>query len=392
VGRAIVRLGHRAGRACRSGAALFAAALASAALSMQPAGAASFPSAGASAAALPLLLALSYEPTVATVERRVETMGTMLEMTVRARYRESALAASEAALAEIQRVEALLTTWRPGGELAAVDAAPAGRKTAVSAELAGLLAEVFAWSPRTQGAFDPAVLPLVRAWDLRGNGRIPTPAELSAARRASGIDRFRVDLPGRSVTRLAAEAGIDEGAWGKGYALDRAARVLREARIESALLNLGGEVLAFGDDRSEQPWRVPVAHPRDRRRTVLELGLSRLAAATSGDSERGREVAGRRIGHVLDPRTGEPSPDFGSVTVVAPSALDADILSTAFFVLGPEAGLALSARLRREGVDNQVLFLVDRGGMLEAVASPGLSPLVLASDPRAVHGLASNPD
>jgi thiamine biosynthesis lipoprotein len=343
-------------------------------------------------AAVALLLSLAYEPTVSTVERRVETMGTMLEMTVRARYRDSALAASEAALAEIQRVEALLTTWRPGGELAAVDAAPAGQAIPVSVELAGLLAEVFAWSSRTQDAFDPAVLPLVRAWDLRGGGRIPSPGELARALRTSGTSRFRIDVPGRSVERRDPDAGIDEGAWGKGYALDRAAKVLREARIESALLNLGGEVLAFGDDRLEKPWRVPVAHPRDRQRTVLELGLSRLAAATSGDSERGREIAGHRIGHILDPRTGEPAADFGSVTVVAPSALAADILSTACFVLGPEAGLALSERLRREGVENQVLFLVDRDGALEAVSSPGLASLVLASDPRAVGGLAPNSD
>jgi thiamine biosynthesis lipoprotein len=343
-------------------------------------------------AAASLLLALAYEPTVATVERRVETMGTMLEMTVRARYRDAALSASEAALTEIQRVESLLTTWRPGGELAAVDAAAPGRAIAVSAELAELLKDVFAWAPRTGGAFDPAILPMVRAWDLRGKGRIPTAAELSSARRDSGTARFRIDVSGRSVARLDPGAGIDEGGWGKGYALDRAAGILREARISSALLNLGGEVLAFGDDRSERPWRVPVAHPRDRQRTVVELGLSNLSAATSGDSERGREVGGRRIGHILDPRTGEPAPDFGSVTVVAPSALVADILSTACFVLGPEAGLALSDRLRREGVENQALFLVDRGGGLEAVASPGIASLVLSADPRTVRGLATNPD
>jgi thiamine biosynthesis lipoprotein len=329
---------------------------------------------------------------VATVDRRVETMGTMLEMTVHARYRESALAASEAVLAEIRRVEALLTTWRPGGELARVDSAPPGKALPVSAELADLLSEVFEWAPRTEGAFDPAILPLVEAWGLRGPGRIPSAEELSAARRASGTAHFRIDATGRSVTRLAAGAGIDEGAWGKGYALDRAARILRAARVSSAVLNLGGEVLAFGDDLSERPWRVPVAHPRDRQRTVVELGLSDLSAATSGDSERGREVAGRRIGHILDPRTGEPAPDFGSVTVVAPSGLVADVLSTACFVLGPEAGLGLSERLRRAGFENQVLFLVDRGDGLEAVASPGLRPLVLAADPRTVRGLDPNPD
>jgi len=344
---------------------------------------------------MPLLAAallsarLGDEPPVATVERRVQSMGTTLDLVVHAKYRERALDASEAALSEVERVEALLTTWRPGGELARVDAAPTGKPVAVSAELVETLALVFAWVPRTQGAFDPTVLPLVRAWGLREKGRIPTPPELEAARSAVGTAHFRVDVPGRTVTRLSEDAGIDEGAWGKGYGLDRAAGALAEAGIRSALLDLGGQVFAVGSDTGERPWRVPVADPRDRERTVVELGLTGGSASTSGDSERFREVGGRRVGHLLDPHTGEPARDFGSVTVVAPTGFVADVLSTAFFVLGPEKGLAVSEMLRREGVEQEVLFLVVRADHLEAAASPGLSNLVLAADPRAVRGLTT---
>ena len=341
------------------------------------------------AAAVLLGARRDYEPVLETVERRVGSMGTTLDLVVRMKYRPQALEASEAALTEIGRVETLLTTWKTGGELARVDAAPAGKPVVVSAELVETLSQVFAWIPRTDGAFDPTVLPLVRAWGLRENGRIPTPADLAAARAAVGADQFRVDVRGRTVTRLSAAAGIDEGAWGKGYGLDRAARVLAKAGVRSALLDLGGQVLAVGTDTSEKPWRVPVADPRDRNRTVIELGLADVSASTSGDSERSREVAGRRIGHLLDPRTGEPAPDFGSVTVIAPAGLVADVLSTAFFVLGPERGLALSETLRRQGVEQEVLYLIVRGDHLEAAASPGVSNLVLSADPRAVVGLTT---
>jgi thiamine biosynthesis lipoprotein len=332
---------------------------------------------------------LSCEPTLATVERRVEVMGTTLDLVVRMPYREDALAASEAALAEIRRVEALLTTWKPGGELARVDEAAPGKPVVVSRELAESLAAEFAWIPRTRGAFDPTILPLIRAWDLRGKGRIPTAEALAAARKASGAGHFRIDAAAGSVTRLCPDAGIDESAWGKGYALELAQRVLEEARVQSAVLDFGGQVLTVGGDTAQRPWRIPVAHPRDRARTVAELGLTDLSASTSGNSERGREVDGRRIGHILDPRSGEPAPDFGSVTVVASSALVADILSTAFFVLGPEKGLALSATLRTEGVANEALFLVEveRGGALQAVSSPGIANLILPADPKAVDGL-----
>ena len=338
-------------------------------------------------AALALAARLTYEPTVATVERRIETMGTTFELAVRMKYREDALAASEKAVAEILRVEKLLTTWKPGGELWRVDEGAPGKPVAVSHELAELLAVNFAWIPRTHGAFDPTVLPLIRAWGLREKGRIPTAEALAAARAASGAQHFRIAAAANTVTRLSPDAGIDEGAWGKGYALELAGQDLKKAGVQSAVLNLGGQVLAVGSDTAERPWRIPVAHPRDRGRTVAELGLTDLSASTSGDSERGREVAGRKIGHILDPKTGEPAPDFGSVTVVAPSALVADILSTAFFVLGPEKGLALSANLRREGVANEVLFLVDRAGALDAVSSPGIAGLLLTADPNTVRGL-----
>jgi thiamine biosynthesis lipoprotein len=330
---------------------------------------------------------LSYEPTQATVERRVEVMGTTLDLVVRMKYREQALDASEAAIAEVRRAEALLTTWRPGGELWRVNDGKPGRPVAVSRELSALLATDFAWIPRTRGAFDPTILPLVLAWDLRGKGRVPPAAGLVAARKASGAAHFRIDTRASSVTRFSPDAGIEEGAWGKGHALELAQRVLEKAGVQSAVLDLGGQVLAVGSDTAEQPWRVPVAHPRDRQRTVAELGLTSLSVATSGNSERSREVEGRRIGHILDPRTGEPAPDFGSVTVVAPSALVADILSTALFVLGPEEGLALAASLRKEGIANEALFLVERGDMLEAASSPGFASLVLSADPNAVAGL-----
>jgi FAD:protein FMN transferase len=345
------------------------------------------------AACFALVLTLTYEPTFATVERRVDTMGTTLDLVVRMKYREPALEASEAAVTEILRVEALLTTWKHGGELARVDAAPPGAPVAVSRELTDTLTSVFAWVPRTRGAFDPTVLPLVRAYDLRGKGRIPMAIELSAARAAVGTDHFRLGTSASapSVTRLVQDAGIDEGAWGKGYGLDRAAGALKKAGVQSALLDLGGQVFAVGSDTGEKPWRVPVADPRARGRSVVELGLSDQSASTSGDSERSREVAGRRIGHLLDPRTGEPAPDFGSVTVVAPTGLVADVLSTALFVLGPEKGLALSDELRRAGTENEVLFLVVRGERLEAATSPGMAHLILSADPTSVVGLTPTP-
>src|SRR5262249_44268097 len=120
----------------------------------------------------------------AEVERRLAVMGTSLSIAVSGKDRTAALDASEKAVREIARVEDALTTWRPGGTLSALNSSPAGSAVALPPEVAALLAEVFEWSRRTGGAFDPTVLPLVSAWDLRGGGRIPATADLARAREA----------------------------------------------------------------------------------------------------------------------------------------------------------------------------------------------------------------
>ncbi len=297
-------------------------------------------------------------------------MGTMLSVRVEGNDRDRALAASESAAAEIARIEDLLSTWKTGGALERLNHAPAGRPVEVGAEVASLLREVRAWSSRTLGAFDPTVLPLVLAWDLRGAGRVPGASALAAAAAATGWSGFalpagRAGLRARAV-RTRADSGIDEGAWGKGYALDRARRALAAAGVRRATLDLGGQVMVLGSAV------VSIADPRERRRCAGWIDVEDQSVSTSGDSERFRDVGGRRIGHLLDPRTGRPAPDFGSATAVARTGLVADILSTAFFVLGPREGLALSRKLNRNGFANEALFLIAERGAVKAVTTQGL--------------------
>ena len=309
----------------------------------------------------------------ATLVRHLAAMGTAFSLTISASTRDAALRASEAGVREIERIEALLSTWREDTPLARLNAAAPGIPTPVTPELFALLKRVFEWETRTDGAFDPAILPLVAAWGLRTGGRVPDEASLARALAASRATLFTLEEYSSSVTRGAALSGIDEGAWGKGWALDKAAEALSAAGSTSFVLDLGGQVLAKGEEAS-----VAVAHPRDRTRAVARLRLRDASASTSGNSERGVAVDGRRIGHLLDPRTGLPARGFGSVTVVAKDGLTADILSTAFFVLGPEKGLATSERLRADGVAHETLFFLEgeEGGDLAVRGSPGMRALM----------------
>ena len=125
-----------------------------------------------------------------TIIRHLAAMGTALSLTVSAPTRDAALRASEAGVREIERIEALLSTWRDDTPLARVNTAPVGTAQPIPAELGEILGRVFAWSERTGGAFDPTVLPLVRVWGLRTGGRIPDVMELHAALEATGGSHF----------------------------------------------------------------------------------------------------------------------------------------------------------------------------------------------------------
>ncbi len=208
----------------------------------------------------------------------------------------------------------------------------------------------------TEGAFDPAIGELVVAWGLRTGGKIPGDEERRAAQAAGGFDGLR--LAPAAAVRLRAGAVIEEGGFGKGAGLAAALDALASLPgIRSAVLDLGGQLAFVGAGRRE----VLIADPRRRDRPVLALAVEAGSVSTSSDSE--------RPGHLLDPRTGEPAADFGSLTVWAADPLRADCLSTGLFVLGPERALEWAAA--RPEVE--VLALVREGERLRAVATPGLA-------------------
>ena len=320
-------------------------------------------------ALLPLLLPLGgalqtpAPPADAVAERRVAAMGTLLGIEVTASSRLAALRASEAAVEVVEAAEQRLSTWRPDSELSLLCAAPVGERREVSALLARDLERALYWRDETSRAFTPTARPLVEAWGLREGGREPSPEEMALALERSSADSMRFELP--HVTRLMEGAGIEEGGFGKGVALDDAGAALLAAGARGAFLDFGGQTLLLGET---SPTFTALAHPDDRALGVLRLELRPGSSATSGNSERGIEVDGVRLGHVLDPRSGGPARDFGSLTVLAPNATDADCLSTALYVLGPDEALRFAEA--RPRVD--VVLLERAEGHLRVRATSGL--------------------
>ena len=202
-----------------------------------------------------------------------------------------------------------------------------------------MLAAALDWSRRTGGAFDPTTAALLDLWDiLSGPHPPPSPEQLAAARQEVGwrrlvlsADHRRVDLGGTA---------LDLGGIAKGYAIDRAAQALRRSGVRDFLVNAGGDLFVAGS-KGGDPWRVGIQHPRSPEELLQVVSPVDGALVTSGDYERSFTWEGTLYHHILDPRSGEPARDCQSVTVWAATAIDADALATAVFVLGPAEGLAL---------------------------------------------------
>ncbi|HUF51487.1 MAG TPA: FAD:protein FMN transferase [Longimicrobiales bacterium] len=305
------------------------------------------------------------------VERTTYQMGTLLRVRVEAADRACGLAAIDMVLVEVTRLERVLSSWTTASEIGAVNAASPGATVMVTRELAGLLAEAGVWVEGTGGAFDPAVGALVDVWALRGAGRLPTATELAAARAATGWRHLRLDRAGRTVTRGPAGWWLDTGAFGKGVALRAAASVLRSHGVRRAVVDFGGQLLVLGEAE------VSVSHPAQRDVVVARVSAREASVATSSASERFVEAAGRRMGHVVDPRTGEPVAAWGSVTVLSGDALEADALATALFVMGRAAALAWAAA-REVGV----LVLWQDGGRVHAEWNEAMNVFVLEAPTR----------
>ena len=274
-----------------------------------------------------------------------------------------------AAFDEIARVESLLSTWREGTALSRVNRAPLGTALPLGSELFGLLHQALDWERRTEGAFNPLLGPLVRAWDLRGRGRWPGEATLRDARRLSRARAVSLDPRALTVTRRE-EAGFEEGGFGKGYALDRAVAVLRAQGVPRAWLDFGGQVSLYGFPNG---FEVAVAHPRERRRPALSLRVREGSLSTSAGSERTFRARGVDVTHLLDPRTGLALPPRGSVSVLDPSGFRADVLSTALYVMGPARAMAWADA---HGVAAIALWPAGRSGRFRVARSAAARSLV----------------
>ncbi|MCC7242326.1 MAG: FAD:protein FMN transferase [Acidobacteria bacterium] len=277
------------------------------------------------------------------VESSRLAMGSSLRIAVWTADRDAAARSIEAVFVEFDRLEAALSTWRQDSDVQRLNEAAGHGPIAVGPDTRAVLHAAEEASRLTEGAFDVTFGALSDVWrfDHDQDNRVPSPD--AVAERLPFIDRTAVVVHDAAGTAEIRRPGvrIHLGGIGKGYAVDRAVGVLREAGFADFLIQAGGDLYAAGR-RGDRPWRVGLQDPRGRPdEHFATIDLADETFSTSGDYERFFIQDGVRYHHLLDPRTGQPARGCRSVTILARSALTADWLSTGVFILGPEPGLAL---------------------------------------------------
>ncbi len=242
------------------------------------------------------------------------------------------------ALDEIQRLERKLSVFLPDSQISYINKVAPFSPVPLDDELFELIRLCLELSEQTGGAIDITSTPLWQLWGFADkNVRIPTEKEIADALECVGFKMVELDESARTIRLAKPGVTLNFGCAGKGFALDSAARILEAAEMHHFQFHGGlSSVLARGDFQApDKGWSIGVAHPAYPGKRLAEIRLLDESLGTSGSQKQFFMHNNRRFGHILDPRTGYPSEQTLMVTVVAKSAILADVLSTAFFVMTP---------------------------------------------------------
>jgi thiamine biosynthesis lipoprotein len=299
------------------------------------------------------------------VKRSQYLMGTLVFVTGVASEAVAKTAVAEG-LAEIRRIEQLMSTWKSTSELSRVNASAGKHPVHVGRENMEVLKASLRMAELTEGGFNITVGPAVAAWNVSQEGRIPSQAELDAVRPFISLENVVLDETASTVFLKRAGMQIDVGGIGKGYTADLVVEVMQKAGATAGVVALSGDIKTFGRMPDRERFVFGIQHPRKEQGVILgRIELENEAVSTAGDYQRFIMKDGIRYHHILDPATLQPARDCQSVTIIAKDGVMADGLDTGIFVMGPKKGMALIESLSDvEGV------IVDAKG--EVMISSGL--------------------
>jgi thiamine biosynthesis lipoprotein len=280
-------------------------------------------------------------------------MGSSLEIEVFGPDQALCERAVQAARDEIDRLDRMMTDWKPESPLMDVNRAAGIAPVKVPPELFFIVERSVRMSELTGGTFDITFAGAGKLWNWRApEPKVPDPGTVKASLANVGWKNIVLEAKERTIFLRRPGVKIGLGGIGPGYAADLAMGKIRDLGIRDACVNMSGDLFVSGR-KDGAPWNVAITHPRRKGENLMILPVSNAAVSTSGDYERYFMKDGKRYCHIIDPRTGYPADRCQSVTIIAPSTAFADALAKGVFILGPEEGMALAERC--EGVEAVVV-------------------------------------
>jgi thiamine biosynthesis lipoprotein len=287
-------------------------------------------------------------------------MGSDFEITVVAKTQLEADKQIAIAIGEISRIEALISSWKPTSETSNINKNAGASPVQVSEELFSLIQRALQISNLTDGAFDISYASMDKLWKYDGSmAQMPSKEAIKKSVAKVGYKDIVVDPKNSTVFLKNKGMKIGFGAIGKGYAADKAKKLLISNGVSGGIINASGDINSWGSKPSGSSWQVAITNPLNKNKAFAMLPI-KDAVVTSGNYEKYVTFNSRRYSHIIDPRTGYPSQGIISVTVFAPKAELADALATSVFVMGVETGIDRINQLKAV----ECIIITDTGSII----------------------------
>lgn len=293
-----------------------------------------------------LLVIVSTTTAQVARKRTVKLMGSRFDITMVAKDEADAEAYIDTAIAEISRIENLISDWIPTTQLSEVNKNAGIQPVKVDAELFDLTQRAIAFSKLTDGAFDISYASMDKIWKFDGSmTEMPSPEAIKKSVEKVGYQNIILNKEELTIFLKLTGMKLGFGSIGKGYAADKTKQLLMQKGVKAGIVNASGDMNSWGRQPNGKKWKVGITNPLNPEKTFAAFSLENNAVVTSGTYEKFVVLDGKKYAHIIDTRTGYPARGIASVTVFAPSAELANGLSTAIIVMGQEAGMNLIAQI-----------------------------------------------
>ncbi|MBO6183801.1 MAG: FAD:protein FMN transferase [Chryseobacterium sp.] len=311
-----------------------------------------------------LFLILSSTSMFAQVERSrlVTLMGSKFEITLVDKDSLSVEKNIDKSINEIQRIENLISEWKPETQISEVNKNAGIKPVKVDAEVFALTEKAIYFSKLTDGAFDISIVAMDKIWKFDDSmNELPSEESIKNSVKNVGYQNIILDKINSTIFLKNKGMKIGFGSIGKGYAADKTRELMQSFGVKSGIINASGDISAWGNQPDGKPWAIGINNPFKDDKIAAVLYLKENAVTTSGSYEKYAEINGKRFSHIMNPKTGYPSTGLTSVTIIGPNATMANGFSTSIMVLGKKEGL----KLIKKFPEYQYLIIEDSGKIVK---------------------------